>query len=76
VVLGAAALAMERRLTYTALIAYLAYSVPHLVFHATHLEPFTPADAAAQTSVLALGVVLPILLLTLLRRVRSTPRSE
>jgi hypothetical protein len=41
--------------------------------HATHQEPLTPAGAAAQTSVLALGVAVPILLLILLRRAENAP---
>ena len=35
VVLTAAAVWMERRLVVTALLAYLAFSAPHLVFHSS-----------------------------------------
>jgi hypothetical protein len=63
VVLGASALIMERRLVATALLAYLTFAVYHLVFHVTHLENFPQADAVAQTSVLTLGVVFPLVLL-------------
>ena len=37
VVLGAAALRMERSLVQAALAGYLVYSVSHLAFHATHM---------------------------------------
>jgi hypothetical protein len=63
VVLGAAALIMERRLVATALLAYLTFATYHLVFHVTHLENFPQADATAQTSALALGVAFPLVLL-------------
>src|SRR5262249_55203797 len=37
VVLGCAAVWLERRLGRVALAAYVVYSVPHLLFHLTHL---------------------------------------
>ena len=53
VVLTAAAVWMERRLVVIALLAYLAFSAPHLVFHLGHLHgPGGPA-AAALVAVLA-----------------------
>ena len=39
VVLGVAAATLDRRLATTALVAYLVFALPHLVFHLNHLEP-------------------------------------
>ncbi|SFP75739.1 hypothetical protein SAMN05421810_103320 [Amycolatopsis arida] len=64
-VLAVAAVAMERRLVYTALAANLAFAVPHFVFHTTHLEGFTPAEVISQTGFLVLLVVIPAALLVL-----------
>jgi hypothetical protein len=63
IVLGAAAIWPETRLVITALLAYLAFSVPHLVFHAGHLHGATVDEAALLTSGLAGLVALPIALL-------------
>ena len=38
IVLAAAAIRFDRFLTIVALLAYLAYAVPHLFFHLGHLE--------------------------------------
>jgi hypothetical protein len=39
---------MERRLVATALLAYLTFATYHLVFQATHLRHFPPADAVGR----------------------------
>ena len=72
-VLGVAAVSMERRLVRTALLADLVYTLPHLVFHALHLEPYTPADAVAQQAALTLTVVAPLALLALTARLPDEP---
>lgn len=64
-VLAAAAVTMERRLVCVALIANLVFTVPHFVFHATHLEHYPTGAAVGQTIALAIGVVLPATLLAL-----------
>lgn len=64
----AAAVALERRLVRVALVAWLVYAVPHLVFHLTALEPFGATDAAANVGGLGLTVVIPLALLVLSRR--------
>ncbi|MGW4465722.1 hypothetical protein [Micromonospora sp. NPDC004704] len=64
-VLGVAAVTMERRLVRTALGAYLVFAVPHLIFHTNHLAHFPPVDAVAQTVALAAAVAIPIALLLL-----------
>ncbi len=67
-----AAIARERRLTRAALVAYLVYAVPHLVYHLSHLMGFSPADAVAQTIALLIAVVIPLALLV---DVSRPPRS-
>jgi hypothetical protein len=56
-VLAVAAVSLSRPLTTTGLTAYLAYAVPHLTFHATHLHGLRRADAIVLTSALALLVL-------------------
>ncbi|CAL9630203.1 hypothetical protein SUDANB145_06058 [Streptomyces sp. enrichment culture] len=65
VVLCAAVATMERRLVLTSLVAYLASSVPHLVFHARHLAPLPAASGAGFMALLGTAVVLPAVLLWL-----------
>ena len=68
-VLGAAAVWLEKRLVVAALLAYLAFSVPHLVFHLGHLDGAGASAATALVVVLAGSVVLPLgLLVVALRR--------
>lgn len=73
VVLGAAAVTLDRLLVRGALSAYLLYTVAHFVFHATHLQNFPTGAAIGQTVALGIGVVLPALLLPLTARMR--PRA-
>jgi hypothetical protein len=68
-VFGVAAATLDRRLAATALVAYLVFAVPHLVFHLDHLEPFGTVDAVAQPAVLVALALLPVLLLALVHRV-------
>src|SRR5690606_3742601 len=74
-VLSAAAVRMERRLARIALVAYPVFTVPHLVFHSTHLEHFAVGEAVGQTVALAVAVVLPVTLLFLTAR-RGAPGGE
>lgn len=63
VVLVVAAVTLERRLTRIALVSYLVFSLPHFVFHTTHLQHFPPGEAVGQTIALAIAVLLPVALL-------------
>jgi len=63
-----AAITMDRRMVRIALGGYLLFAIPHLIFHVTHLENFTTADAVGQTTLLTLAVLLPVALLMLTRR--------
>lgn len=70
VVAAVAAVTVNRLMAGTTLIAYLVFSVPHLVFHVIHLEHFPRDEAIAQTVALAIGVVLPLALLVAVARFR------
>lgn len=63
VVLTAAAVWPERRLVATAVLAYLAFSAPHLVFHLGHLDGLAGQEAAVLVVLLAGSVLLPVGLL-------------
>lgn len=63
VVLGAAAVTLDRLLVRVALAANLVSSVPHFVFHATHLQHFSTGDAVGETIILSVTVLLPAALL-------------
>ena len=73
IALTAAAVWLERRLVVVALLAYLAFAVPHLVFHVGHLEGATSLESTVLVVLLAGSVVLPLALLALAHRTR--PRS-
>ena len=53
----------QRLLSRVALLAFLTYSAGHLAVHATHRDGFTATEVAELLVVLALGVVLPVVLL-------------
>jgi hypothetical protein len=73
VVLVAAAVWLERRLVVVALLAYLAFSVPHLVFHVEHLHGLSTVEATVLVTLLAGSVLLPLALLAAVPR--SRPRQ-
>jgi hypothetical protein len=54
---------LARSLVLATAIAWLVYGVPHLVYHARHLSPFSGSDTSAVPFSLALGVVGALLLL-------------
>lgn len=64
----AAAWWLDRRVALIALVSYLAYSIPHAIFHFFNLEPYETADAIANVITLAATVVVPVALLGLLIR--------
>ena len=73
VVLIAAAVWLDRRLVLVALVSYLVYSVPHLIYHLLNLEPFSTGDAIAEAVTLALTVIAPVWLLAVMLRGGSRP---
>ena len=68
VILGAAAIRLERRLVTIALLSFLAFALPHFVYHSFNLEPYGTADAIANFVGLALTVIAPFGLLIAMRR--------
>lgn len=62
-VLTAAAIWPEPKLVRVALAANLMFTVPHFVFHATHLDHYPTGSAIGQTVALGLGVLIPAALL-------------
>jgi len=65
IVLAAAVVWTESRLVVVALLACLAFSVPHLVFHFGHLHGAGGLVGAALVAVLVGTVVLPLTLVVL-----------
>ncbi|TCO18125.1 hypothetical protein EV652_116153 [Kribbella steppae] len=59
IVLVAAAIRFDRLLTVVALLAYLAFAVPHLFFHLGHLEGDSPGWSVVLAVVTALSVLVP-----------------
>jgi hypothetical protein len=75
IVLSAAAVWLERRLVVVSLLAYLAFSVPHLAFHVGHVHGARGTAATALVVVLLSSVLLPLGLLVLAaRRIRDVTR--
>ncbi|WP_432892997.1 hypothetical protein ACQPYH_18875 [Kribbella sp. CA-245084] len=60
IVLAAAAIRLDRFWTVIALVAYLAYAGPHLVFHLGHLEGDERTLSIGLAVILALMVALPL----------------
>lgn len=72
IVLTAAAIWLERRLVLVALLAYLAYSIPHLAFHAHHLNGESPTLSTLLLAFTVLSVVLPLALLPAALKLKMT----
>jgi AhpD family alkylhydroperoxidase len=70
-----AAVWLERRIVFAALLAYLLFSVPHTIWHLTELGPYDGADLVGNVVALALTVVLPAALLALLARPAPVARA-
>lgn len=62
-VLTVAAVTMEPRLVQVALGANLVFTLPHFLFHATHLDHYPVADAIGQSVALGAAVLIPATLL-------------
>ncbi len=73
---GYAAIRLTRPAARTALVAFLAFSIPHLIYHLTHQEhALTGGDRYASLAALAIAVALPIVLLAMTRRL-GTRRGD
>jgi hypothetical protein len=69
-VLAVAAVSLEPVLVRTALAANLVFTVPHFVFHATHLEHYPLGSAIGQTAALGAAVAIPATMLVVSLRKR------
>jgi hypothetical protein len=69
-----AAITMDRLMVRTALAAYAIFAIPHLLFHVTHHQHYTTTAAIAETTALAVAVLLPIALFGL--SIRGYPSAE
>jgi hypothetical protein len=67
ILLAAAGWYLERRLVAVALVSFLAFSLPHTIFHLFNLEPYETVDVLANVLGLVATVVIPIGLLVMLR---------
>ena len=65
ILLGFAAIVLERRLIQAVSVAALVYAVPHFAFHVAHLEEWSTGDQVAGTVALALAIAIPLVLLIL-----------
>lgn len=75
VVLAAAAVIMQRRLTAIALCGYLSFAVLHLIYHYRHLAGMADREATGLVVALALSIVVPAALLIMNSLVRSPVES-
>ena len=74
VILIAASARLERRWVVISLVAFLAFSLPHTLWHVFNLEPYSTGDAIANVVALAATVLLPIGVLVLVARESRAPR--
>ena len=59
---------LERRLVQVALVAYLAFEIPHFIYHLGADDALASGDRIASAVTLALTVVLAVALLALTRQ--------
>lgn len=64
----AAAWIAERRLAVVALAVWLVSAVPHLVFHLAHADAPSGAEGVASLVTLGFNALLPLVLLSLIRK--------
>lgn len=76
VLLVSAAIYLERRLVRVALVSWLAFEVPHFVFHVGQTHHFSATSNAEQLGGLGLLMVLPLALLFMTTHRESQPDGE
>jgi nucleoside-diphosphate-sugar epimerase len=69
VVTGAALILRRESVSVTVALAWLAFAVPHVVYHASHLDDFDTGDAVGNVVATASLVVLPVVILAYRRTV-------
>ena len=75
VMLLAASVRLERRWVVITLVAFLAFSLPHTIWHIFNLEPYSTGDAIGNVVTLAATVLLPLGVLYLVWRESAAPRK-
>jgi hypothetical protein len=73
VVAAVALVTLARAAVLAAGLAWLVYGVPHLVYHARHLDVFDTSDKIANVVALGLAAVLPVVVLIGARSLRARP---
>ena len=73
VILLAASVRLERRWVVVSVVAFLAFSFPHTVWHMFNLEPYSTRNTIGNIVTLGATVVLPLLLLVLVARDNRLP---
>jgi hypothetical protein len=76
VFLVGAAIILERRLILVALVAFLAYSVPHFGYHLTTTESYSTGDNIASLGGFAITMALAVALLALNREAREASEGS
>jgi hypothetical protein len=71
----AAAVMLERRVVQIAMIGYLAWSVPHAIWHLTALDALDTENNVINVTTLALTVILPVILLLTSNRLERGTRE-
>jgi hypothetical protein len=74
VVAVVAAIVLVRVLVQTAAVATLAFAIPHLAYHSAHTDLYGTSDAAASIFSLALGALVPIVVLIVTSREPASAR--
>ncbi len=74
VMLIAASIRLERRWVVISLVAFLSFSLPHTVWHAFNLEPYSAGNAIGNVVTLAATVLLPLGTLFLIAKESRAPR--
>jgi hypothetical protein len=74
--LGYAALVLDRVLVRAVLGASLVFQVPHFIFHAANTDPFSTANNVVNLGLLAAGLVLTVMLLAMVSRPRPETARE
>lgn len=70
IMLAAAGILLGRTLVRVALVAWLAFALPHFAFHLTTRETFSLADNLVSLGGLGLVVLLPLVLLAFTGRIK------
>lgn len=71
-----AAVVLERRVVQVALVGWLAFAIPHTVYHLTAFDTLDGTDNALNLALLSLTIVVPIALLAGAGRLGRPAREE